>query len=361
MSCPAYDENGLELIKWIEKISGGTCMYGTLSAISWSCGKISLVSWLGAQLPQVVVNYLHHSVEGLSLGFLISWFIGDGTNFLGSLLTHQMTFQILLGLYFCFIDTILGFQYFYYTKINHTHDDNSPSQATQKLHRLGGTKKFLTSVATTASLISRSSAAPITTTASGAGVSLVAIVGAASSWICTFMYLTSRIPQIMENYRRKSTWGTSILLFFSALTGNITYSISILTSAEARGPNASQFLWNEFPFLIGSAGTVLFDLMIFFQYFYYGNDPTTVLEDGTVYHHLLDDGSGHHHHNSIEHPHHQYPDFSLFHSSAVPIRQKSENGCWAVDDDGNPYKIVGTPTPSDTAPLTLYHKPVYGE
>lgn len=354
-ACPASQDGEL-LVGWIETVSG-SCVYGPVSALSWVAGNVSLLAWLGAQLPQVVVNYMHHSVEGLSLGFLISWFIGDGTNFLGSLLTHQMPFQIVLGLYYCFIDTILGCQYWYYTRIKpptSSSSDDQPTSLAQKLQSFSSGSQKLLASATAASLASRASAAPMPTAAPFPHTNASQAVGVILSWICTFMYLTSRIPQIRENYHRKSTWGTSILLFLSALTGNITYTISILTSPDARGANSAAFLKNELPFLIGSAGTVVFDLTIFFQYFYYGNTPTTVLENGIVYHHVDQHHDNRHHHDPAEHAHHQYPDFSLFHSSARPIDSHYK-------DDETPYRVVGTPTPASSfTPLASSHKPIYG-
>jgi hypothetical protein len=74
-------------------------------ALSTYLGLASIVTWLGAQSPQIYENFKRGSVEGelagqhlralaklprltafrsgLALPFLISWFVGDFTNFLG--------------------------------------------------------------------------------------------------------------------------------------------------------------------------------------------------------------------------------------------------------------------------------------
>ncbi|GAA5903783.1 PQ-loop repeat-containing protein [Sporobolomyces salmoneus] len=85
---------------------------GTLSS---TLGALSIVTWLGAQSPQIYENYKNESVEGLALPFLISWFWGDFTNFVGCVLTHQLPFQTYLATYFLFVDVALVSQYYYYS------------------------------------------------------------------------------------------------------------------------------------------------------------------------------------------------------------------------------------------------------
>ena len=72
--------------------------------LSTVLGYLSIVSWLGAQMPQLFANYRNSSVEGLALPFLVSWAIGDATNLLGCLLTHQLAFQTTLATYFVLVD-----------------------------------------------------------------------------------------------------------------------------------------------------------------------------------------------------------------------------------------------------------------
>ncbi|CAN6637418.1 hypothetical protein TRVA0_016S01464 [Trichomonascus vanleenenianus] len=363
--CPAV-QDGLPLVKWIYYLNG-SCVYGSLSAVSWVAGYISFFAWLGAQLPQVVVNYQNKSVEGLSWGFLVNWFAGDATNFLGCVLTGQMLFQTILAAYYCCIDIVLGSQYIYYSRRDRarrkvqvarkhypaSYSDGgapdadaktgpieipagSPGARTNRLSPLI-TSSFLASFTkvdgaplgipsspsrnpsaaqsvlsalVTAARIAATAAPPVT----GPAPSRIALIGRVFAWICTFMYLTSRMPQIVKNFRRRSTWGTSMLLFFSALLGNVTYTISILLSPEARGPRSVEFLHNELPYLVGSAGTVVFDLTIFCQYFYFGNERTHYEPVQTTTPPNSDEDD--------EVPHHQYPNTSLIPSHAMPIAHK---------------------------------------
>lgn len=71
----------------------------------------------------------------------------------------------------------------------------------------------------------------------------------------------SRIPQIIHNFQRQSVEGLSVSMFVLAAAGNSTYVLSILTRSLDPA-----FLMNSLPFLVGSGGTLLFDLIIFAQH-----------------------------------------------------------------------------------------------
>ena len=91
------------------------------------------------------------------------------------------------------------------------------------------------------------------------------IIGRFFAWICTALYLLSRIPQIVKNYRRRSIDGLSPALFAFAASGNLTYTSSILLNPN----NTRESLLEAVPYLIGSAGTLTFDFTIFCQFLYY--------------------------------------------------------------------------------------------
>ncbi|KAG0356455.1 hypothetical protein BG005_004626 [Podila minutissima] len=95
-------------------------------------------------------------------------------------------------------------------------------------------------------------------------------LGRIFAWICTVFYLSSRMPQLWKNFQRKSVQGLSILMFFWAAMGNLTYTLSILNSADAVNPETSRkFLREAVPYVLGSSGTLMFDVSIFVQWLYY--------------------------------------------------------------------------------------------
>ncbi len=100
-------------------------------------------------------------------------------------------------------------------------------------------------------------------------------------YFCAVLYLGSRVPQILLNYRRKSTDGVSILFFLFACIGNLTYVLSIFAfegkcraedgrceSGEAANAYGRYILVNA-SWLAGSLGTLFLDLGIFFQFILY--------------------------------------------------------------------------------------------
>ncbi|GAA5965262.1 hypothetical protein JCM3765_006377 [Sporobolomyces pararoseus] len=91
-------------------------MFDQSLSLSDTLGGLSILTWLGAQSPQIYENYKNKSVEGLALPFLISWFWGDFTNFIGCVLTHQLPFQTYLASYFLIVDVLLVSQYYYYSR-----------------------------------------------------------------------------------------------------------------------------------------------------------------------------------------------------------------------------------------------------
>ncbi|KAJ4487860.1 PQ loop repeat-domain-containing protein [Lentinula aciculospora] len=97
------------------------------------------------------------------------------------------------------------------------------------------------------------------------------IIGRIFAWVCTTLYLTSRLPQIWKNYVRKSVEGLSMYLFIFAFLGNTFYVTSILTSPEVHqpAPGSTDFIKESIPYLLGSGGTLVFDLTIVTQSFIY--------------------------------------------------------------------------------------------
>jgi len=121
------------------------------------------------------------------------------------------------------------------------------------------------------------------------------ILGQVFGYICAVLYLGSRLPQLLLNYRRKSTEGISMLFFLFACIGNLTYVLSILAynpkcehyvderiltgtqyceTVETSQLYARNFLVN-FSWLLGSFGTLLLDAGVFVQYFMYRKDVAT--------------------------------------------------------------------------------------
>ena len=106
--------------------------------------------------------------------------------------------------------------------------------------------------------------------------------GQVFGYICAALYLGSRIPQLLLNYRRKSTDGISMLFFLFACLGNLTYVLSIVVYKPRckhhhcrEGEAAAiygRYIAVNFSWLLGSFGTLILDACVFVQYFLYRKD-----------------------------------------------------------------------------------------
>ena len=101
------------------------------------------------------------------------------------------------------------------------------------------------------------------------------LIGRVFAWICTVLYMTSRIPQIWTNFKHRSVQGLSVLLFVLAFLANLLYSISVLANPKAAGPDQAEYLSESIPFLLGSGGTLIFDMVIIIQFWMWHDRPVT--------------------------------------------------------------------------------------
>jgi uncharacterized protein with PQ loop repeat len=102
-------------------------------------------------------------------------------------------------------------------------------------------------------------------------------------YLCAVLYLGSRIPQLLLNYRRKSTEGVSLLFFLFACIGNLTYVLSIFAYSpvcfdrRTCQPGEASAIYGKYilvnlSWLVGSLGTLILDMAIFVQFFLYRQD-----------------------------------------------------------------------------------------
>ncbi|MBW0518114.1 hypothetical protein O181_057829 [Austropuccinia psidii MF-1] len=277
-------------------------------------GWLSFASWLLVYTPQFYENYINQSGEGVSISFILIWALGDLTNLFGSWKQNLLPTMIILAIYYTLCDILLAFQIFYYRykiqkplktnsnptdhfsnqpDLNHltsqTHpllsDSNSNSSAPSKLsppfslsyylniistHCFQGLTSYFTAytlicfIGFTGWLISQShsnnsqpSTKPVENWDLGAQI---------AGWISAASYLGSRIPQILKNKITKCK-GLSLLFFLVGITGNVTYVASILIPSRE-----FTHIWINMSWLVGSAGTILLDLIVLFQFWDYRHE-----------------------------------------------------------------------------------------
>lgn len=122
------------------------------------------------------------------------------------------------------------------------------------------------------------------------------ITGQVFGYLCAVLYLGSRVPQLILNYRRKSTEGLNALFFMFACLGNLTFVGSVVAwRPVCRYPNQDihntqdighgvvedwckgsearqlygRYILVNLSWLIGSFGTIILDVGVFAQFWIY--------------------------------------------------------------------------------------------
>lgn len=298
------------------------CIYTPLDYTAFSIGWTSLVFWFCCQIPQFykvrldfkvsllpnvfaskhsarVQNYKNKSAAALSIVFLAEWFAGDLLNLVSSFLTGQLTTQIATATLFVCMDLCLCSQWIYYSKIYVKRDEEEEEEGQDeenlyqvidndddRKHKEDFDKQHVSSFAMFTPLLMFGGGVFLlnrynleTTGMHGAmrhlmstkecdataiGNDTTKTIGVVLAYCSATVYLTSRLPQILKNYTRKSVAGLSPYMFMCAVMGNLTYALGVLI----KKPSESELV-DALPFLIGSLGTICFDLVILMQHFYY--------------------------------------------------------------------------------------------
>ncbi|PWW78558.1 PQ-loop-domain-containing protein [Tuber magnatum] len=274
-------------------------------AISGITGSISIACWIVVFSPQIIANFRRGSAEGLSLAFLIVWLVGDVFNVLGAVLQGVLPTMVMLAVYYTLADIVLLFQCLYYNRVNSHNasllpvsngsatvvDGSHLSPATPLLDPAkepiqaepqGLTKSIFFNAFSILMVClagalgwwasNRYSDSDPPVKGDGDDLSF-SVLGQAFGYFCAVLYLASRVPQILLNYRRQSCEGISLLFFLFACIGNMTYVVSILAyvphSEDGPGQEYRRYIAVNASWLLGSVGTLFLDLIIFAQFFWY--------------------------------------------------------------------------------------------
>lgn len=89
--------------------------------ISGVMGSTSLACWIVLLMPQLIEQWRLKSAEGIAIGFITIWFMGDIFNLIGALWAKLLPEVIFLAVWFCIADFLMIFSYVYYTKIYPKH------------------------------------------------------------------------------------------------------------------------------------------------------------------------------------------------------------------------------------------------
>ncbi|ODV82404.1 uncharacterized protein CANTADRAFT_4401 [Suhomyces tanzawaensis NRRL Y-17324] len=261
---------------------------GSLRAqISGVMGSTSLACWIVLLMPQLIEQWRLQSAEGIAIGFITIWFLGDIFNLLGSIWAGLLPEVIFLAVWFCIADFLMIFSYVYYT---HLHKKTERKSRTSSLHEQDATQPLLRRRSSTLTDIAMEPEDHSIFTKYV--LPLIFVVGAGCvgyflsgtkdadapempdsdiklgpqlmGYFSALLYLGARIPQIIQNHKRKSVHGLSLLFFLFSTLGNLTYAGQILFYRSD-----SKYILLNLSWLLGSLGTIFEDSFIFLQFYMY--------------------------------------------------------------------------------------------
>ncbi|CAK9439675.1 uncharacterized protein LODBEIA_P37750 [Lodderomyces beijingensis] len=288
--------------------------------ISGVMGSTSLACWIVLLMPQLIEQWRLKSAEGIAIGFISIWFLGDLFNLVGAIWARLLPEVIFLAVWFCIADSLMIASYIYYTKIyrpkskhhhhhhHHHHQEGESArevietEVTPLVPKRSRRSSTLTDIALEPEQHSVfvKYVLPIIFVV-GAGALGFLLSGGDSQpsnpdhpsaptqpqppkdsiqlgpqimgYCSALLYLGARIPQIVQNYKRKSVYGLSLLFFLFSTLGNLTYAGQILFYR-----NDWQYVILNMSWLLGSLGTIFEDSVIFIQFYMYRDN--SVVDEG---------------------------------------------------------------------------------
>ncbi|XP_061197222.1 lysosomal amino acid transporter 1 homolog isoform X2 [Saccostrea echinata] len=279
------DTNCSTGIQWIYKVLGD-CVWDTRGIVSVALGVASILFWLVVSIPQMVKNCRNIAgVEGISILLILQWTLGDATNLVGAILTKQLPLQIYLAIYFVFADLVLFSQYIYYQIWKRKQAKGNRPGAVPKIilcftGAFLGTNLF-GAIFYKTSLPFINQDQNIYIIHHPAGRSLMGTnlqhnavifhgfideIGYAIGVVSSIFYIGSRSAQLYKNYKRQSTDGLSMLMFWIAIFGNLTYGLAIIVRQLD-----VVYIIRHIPWLVGSLGVIFLDASLLVQFKYYGS------------------------------------------------------------------------------------------
>ncbi|KAK6197518.1 PQ loop repeat-domain-containing protein [Scheffersomyces amazonensis] len=331
--------------------------------ISGLMGSTSLACWIVLLMPQLIEQWRLKSAEGIAIGFISIWFLGDVFNLIGSIWAKLLPEVVFLAVWFCIADFLMIFSYIYYTHIypkHHQHPHHHHHHPNQHKKSVSSTRSQGTIEPNGSTPTIRvSESTPLVTAGQdhehhhhhshdhehdhdhehehhhhhrrrSSTLTDIALepeyhsiftkyilpilfvvatgilgfyLGSAipdkdtdnpnpiptpepqpiqvgpqiMGYLSALLYLGARIPQIIQNHKRKSVHGLSLLFFLFSTLGNLTYAGQILFYR-----NDHEYILLNLSWLLGSLGTIFEDSIIFLQFYIYKDSKSEDDDEDTT-------------------------------------------------------------------------------
>lgn len=236
--------------------------------LSWTLGSISNLVWLLVFIPQIIQNRRNKSSEAVSFYLLLAWYIGDTLSCISVIYKQAPYVLLYIGLYHIVFDIIFIVQVIYYRLPYLDQYQILLNENTYKYDLVSYTKSILTMEETkwfigyNVVFVLSQSVLPFLPRL---------LVGDILVWISTFIFLISRLPQILLNYRRRSVEGLSFVTFINIIIANQLFLASVLIRLiDINDVNGQKdYVIKNLAWIVGPSAGIIFDIIIFTQFVKY--------------------------------------------------------------------------------------------
>lgn len=236
------------------------------------------------------------SADGIAIGFISIWFMGDVCNLIGALWARLLPEVVFLAVWFCIADFLMILSFFYYTRV---YPKRRSSRVLARSHASHGSAEQPLLRRRSSTLTDIATEPQYHSVFTKYVLPIIFVIGAGSlgyffsgpssgadapedspiqlgpqiiGYLSALLYLGARIPQIIQNHQRRSVEGLSLLFFMFSTLGNLTYAFQILFYRSD-----SQYLLLNLSWLLGSLGTIFEDCIIFLQFYMYNGNHDVAL------------------------------------------------------------------------------------
>lgn len=265
-------------VHWIE-VAFGECVITARDKWSFIIGMLSNLMWIVSSAPQIYQNCKTKRVDGIS-PFLFSLLeTGNILSLIGVIITHGLITQIITAVIYALLDGIMFSQYIYYRYCRKTMNEQSEGQDDQYPNTVSENisddsdkeSDYFNAESSQATGHVAGLATGLFVAAAQSKVDYKApyvkdqLVGSLFGWISGCVYIGSRIPQVITNFKNRIVTDLSPIYVCFALMGNATYVLSVLLKSVE-----SNYMWRQTPFLFGAMGPMTCDILFLFQMCFLG-------------------------------------------------------------------------------------------
>ena len=252
-------------IEWIYD-AFNDCIVSTSDKWSFAIGLISNIVWVISAIPEIYTICRTKNVDGIS-PFLFSFLVtGDVLSLIGNILTGGLATQITTCILYIICDGTMLLQYIYHKCIKgrcsgKNQDENSKDTPVDE-SGLPSVEAAGIVIATAVAAASIDYAEPYRGTT---------LIGSIFGRLSSIVYISSRIPQVVLNFKRKFVSNLSPFYFACTITGNTTYFLSLLIR-----DTGAEFMWKQAPWIVGSLGPWACDITTAIQMCVFGFTTTSI-------------------------------------------------------------------------------------